>query len=204
LAIGGDLSVERLLNAYSSGIFPWFNQKDPILWWSPNPRPIIIPGKMRMTKSLAKLIKSNVFSLSIDKSFEAVIEACAKTLREGKAGTWITTEMKNAYVSLHKMGFCHSAEAWKDGKLVGGLYGVALGKAFFGESMFHSESNASKVAFYHLSEFLAINDFHFIDGQVSNPHLISLGAIEIDREDFLRRLQKALKFTTDNKIWKDN
>jgi len=203
LAIGGDLNIDRLLTAYSSGIFPWFNPDDPILWWSPDPRPIFIPGQIRVTKSLRKTINKNTFKITIDKAFKDVLEGCAKTPRRGETATWLTEEMKEAYTHLHLHGYAHSVEAWQNNELVGGLYGISLGKAFFGESMFHSVTNASKVAFYYLSEFLAQQKFHFIDGQVTNPHLLSLGAIEVSREEYLLRLHKAMKFSTEREIWKE-
>ena len=203
LAVGGDLNIDRLLTAYSSGIFPWFNANDPILWWSPDPRPIFIPGKIKVSKSLRKAIEKNLFQITIDRDFSGVLEGCANTPRHEENATWLTEEMKEAYTLLHNHGYAHSVEAWQNHNLVGGLYGVNIGKAFFGESMFYKVTDASKVAFYHLSEFLAKNDFHFIDGQVSNPHLISLGAMEISREEYLYRLYKSNKFSTNRDIWKE-
>jgi leucyl/phenylalanyl-tRNA--protein transferase len=201
LAVGGDLNIDRLILAYSQGIFPWFNPEDPILWWSPDPRPVVVPGKMRVTKNLARLIRRKKFTVTFDREFETVINRCADTFRPGQPGTWLTPQMKEAYINLHNHGYCHSVEVWLDGKLAGGLYGVALGKAFFGESMFHAVTDASKVAFYHLSEYLAAKGFHLIDGQVSTPHLLSLGAVEIPRDKFLIMLREALKFPTDARKW---
>ena len=203
LAFGGDLNIDRLLTAYSSGIFPWFNPDDPILWWSPDPRPLIYPDRMRVTKSLRRTIAKGKFDISFDTDFKAVIENCAKVPRKGQDGTWLTAEMKEAYLNLHKHGYCHSVEARLDGELVGGLYGVALGKAFFGESMFHKVSDASKVAFYYLCKKLNDKEFHFIDGQVSTPHLLSLGAVEVSRDLFLKKLGEALKYPTERDFWSD-
>ena len=155
LAIGGDLSIERLKLAYSKGIFPWYEDGMPILWWSPDPRMVLFPAKMIISHSLRQSIKKQQFTITIDHAFEKVIRNCAKTPRKGEDGTWITTEMQNAYIRLHEAGYAHSAEAWLEGELVGGLYGVALGKAFFGESMFHHVTNASKVALFQLVEKLA-------------------------------------------------
>lgn len=203
LAVGGDLNVDRLILAYSSGIFPWFNPEDPIMWWSPNPRPIFIPGAIKTSKSLRATIRKKPYEIFIDRDFQGVLEACANTERKGQpSGTWLIDEMQAAYLRLHELGYAHSVEAWKDNQLVGGLYGVNLGKAFFGESMFYRERDASKIAFYHLSEFLKKHDFHFIDGQVTNDHLLSLGAQEISRNEYLKRLEAALKYPTDANIWK--
>jgi len=175
LAIGGDLSIERLKLAYSKGIFPWYEKGMPILWWSPDPRMVLFPDKMIISHSLKQIIRKQQFIVTIDKAFGKVIKNCAKTPRKGENGTWITREMKNAYIDLHEAGYAHSAEAWLDGELVGGLYGIAIGKAFFGESMFHRVTNASKVAFYHLVEKLSAWDFKIIDAQVYPNHLESLG-----------------------------
>lgn len=203
LAVGGDLNIDRLIAAYSSGIFPWFNPEDPILWWSPDPRPIFIPGKIRITKSLRRTLAKNLFKITFDNDFQGVLQACAQTPRKGVEATWLTQEMQEAYTLLHEHGYAHSVEAWQNNALVGGLYGVNIGKAFVGESMFHRVTDASKVAFYYLSEFLAAHDFHFIDGQVTNDHLLSLGAIEISREEYLFRLYQSNKHKTDRDIWKE-
>ena len=192
LAIGGDLSIERLKHAYSKGIFPWYEDGMPILWWSPDPRMVLFPGKMIISHSLKQCIKRQQFTVTIDRAFEKVIKNCAKTPRKGETGTWITNEMKNAYIRLHEAGFAHSAEAWLDGELVGGLYGVALGKAFFGESMFHLVPNASKVAFYNLVEKLNAWNFEIIDAQVHTSHLESLGGEMIPRNQYIQILKKAL------------
>lgn len=201
LAIGGDLNVDRLLLAYSQGIFPWFSPDDPVMWWSPAWRPIFIPGEVKISKSLRRTIRKNVFEIRINAQFEKVMRLCGD-LRRHKEGTWITEELIESYVLLHKMGYAHSIEAYQDGELVGGLYGVALGKAFFGESMFHIARDASKVAFVALSEHLKRWNYTFIDSQVSNPHLISLGAIEIHRSVFLDFLNDAVKEPALDNAWK--
>jgi leucyl/phenylalanyl-tRNA--protein transferase len=192
LALGGDLSIERLKLAYSKGIFPWYEKGMPILWWSPDPRMVLFPDKMIISHSLKQSIKKQQFTITIDKAFEQVIKNCAKTPRKGEKGTWITREMKNAYIDLHEAGYAHSAEAWLDGELVGGLYGVAIGKVYFGESMFHHVTNASKVAFYQLVEKLNKWNFKIIDAQVYTNHLESLGGEMIPRGEYIRILEKAL------------
>ena len=192
LAIGGDLSIDRLTLAYSKGIFPWYEKGMPILWWSPDPRMVLFPDRMIISHSLKQSIKKQQFTVTIDTAFEKVIKNCAKTPRKGENGTWITREMRNAYIDLHEAGFAHSAEAWLDGEMVGGLYGVAIGKAFFGESMFHRVPNASKVAFYHLVEKLSAWDFEIIDAQVYTNHLESLGGEMIPRREYMHILEKAL------------
>ena len=189
LAIGGDLSPLRLLNAYANGIFPWFDEDQPILWWSLDPRLIIRPGGMKISKSLRHTINSRKFEVKIDTNFRSVMKHCAEMPREGQDGTWILDEMVEAYCLLHELGFAHSFETYLDGKLVGGLYGVSIGKAFFGESMFHTVSDASKVAFYHLHQFLQSHDFKLIDCQQETDHLKSLGAYTIPRHDFLIELE---------------
>lgn len=199
LAAGGDLSPTRLINAYSLGIFPWYNQEDPILWWSPNPRSVVIPHKFKASKSLKKAIRKGEFSVTSDICFTEVMEACAKPRKDG-LGTWINQNMINSYTELHDMGIAHSIECWKNDVLVGGLYGIAIGRAFFGESMFSTISNASKVAFAALCENLAKQGYLIIDCQVHNPHLESLGAQEIPRSDFLEILQKATSENT-SKEW---
>ncbi len=189
LAIGGDLSPLRLLNAYANGIFPWYNTGEPILWWSLDPRLIIRPGEMKVSKSLRHTLRSGGFEVKTDTAFRAVMVHCANTPREGQYGTWISPDIIKAYCKLHELGFAHSFETWKNGELVGGLYGIALGKAFFGESMFHTVSDASKVAFYYLHQFLKQRDFKIIDCQQETPHLQSLGAYPIPRHDFLKELE---------------
>lgn len=188
LAVGGDLSPLRLLNAYANGIFPWYNEGEPILWWSLDPRLVIRPGEMKVSKSLRHTLRSGVFEVRVDTAFRSVMLHCAATPREGQDGTWITEDILEAYCRLHELGFAHSFETWKKGELVGGLYGIAIGKAFFGESMFHTVSDASKVAFWHLHQFLLQHDFKLIDCQQETPHLKSLGAYTIPRIDFIKEL----------------
>lgn len=203
LAYGGDLSPNRLLAAYRQGIFPWFNDTDPILWWSPNPRLILLPTDFKVSKSLAKTIKSGKFEVRFDHDFKSVIRNCASTSRSRQDGTWITSNMQEAYIELHKMGFAHSIESYINGELVGGLYGIAMGKGFFGESMFSHISDASKVALKTLSDVLACKGYDFIDCQVRTEHLIKLGAIEISRDDFLDRLKLTLQKPSDIGSWQD-
>jgi len=192
LAIGGDLSVERLKLAYSKGIFPWFNE-EPILWWSPDPRMVLFPGKMVISHSLRQVIKRNEFEIRYDTQFGNVIKSCAETPRDHEDGTWITGNMVKAYIKLHKAGYAHSVEAYQGEKLVGGLYGISIGKAFFGESMFHLVPNASKTALYHLSEKLKEWNFNIIDTQVYTNHLESLGGEMIPRKTYLCLLEEALQ-----------
>jgi len=192
LAVGGDLSVERLLLAYRSGIFPWYSEGEPILWWSPDPRLVLYPDELRISRSLRKVIKRKLFHITFDQAFDAVIHGCAVAKRSYGEGTWITNEMKAAYIEFHLRGYAHSVEAWQDEKLVGGLYGVAMGRAFFGESMFSRVSNASKVAFVSLVETLRKNHFTLIDCQVRTDHLMRFGAREISRKVFLEQLGKAV------------
>jgi leucyl/phenylalanyl-tRNA--protein transferase len=201
IAVGGDLSSERLLEAYRVGIFPWYSDDQPILWWSPDPRFILEPDEFRISHSLQKTLQRKLFQVTFDRVFEEVIAACATVPREGQRGTWITPEMHDAYIRLHGLGFAHSVETWLGGKLVGGLYGVSLGKAFFGESMFHHSTDASKVALATLVEKLKSWGFHFIDSQMTTEHMISLGAKEIPRRIFLKRLQSALRHSTKRGKW---
>ncbi|MDM8517459.1 leucyl/phenylalanyl-tRNA--protein transferase [Desulfobacterales bacterium HSG16] len=202
LAFGGDLSIDRLTLAYSMGIFPWYSEGEPIIWWSPDPRLVLFPQKFRLSKSLKKVIKRKKFNVTIDESFEQVIRSCAGTRTDAGDQTWIVEEMIDAYCRLHKAGFAHSVETWQDGELVGGLYGVSLGKSFFGESMFHTQSNASKVAVAALVDYAQKAEFDFIDCQVKTKHMVSLGAVEISRELFLAILKKALKFQTIKGRWR--
>jgi leucyl/phenylalanyl-tRNA--protein transferase len=189
LAVGGDLSPARLLLAYSMGIFPWFNDGDPILWWSPDPRCILDPCGLHVSRSLARTLRRGAFRVTIDRAFAAVIDACAEGRRNG-AGTWITPAMREAYCRLHALGHAHSVEAWRGEELAGGLYGVCLGRCFFGESMFHRVADASKVAFVTLARHLAARGFELLDCQLPGPHLASLGAREIPRAEFLARLRR--------------
>ncbi|MDC3388196.1 leucyl/phenylalanyl-tRNA--protein transferase [Flavobacteriaceae bacterium] len=190
LAIGGDLSSERLKHAYNNGIFPWCNENEPLLWWSPNPRMVLFPRELRISKSMKVILKKEIFKITFNKAFHEVIRQCAKIKREDQEDTWITNDMINAYSELHKEGHAISVEVWKDEKLVGGLYGINLKdkKIFCGESMFSKVSNASKAAFITLVENLKIKEYKIIDCQMYTTHLESLGAREIDREDFLKML----------------
>jgi len=191
LAVGGDLSVERLILAYSNGIFPWYNEDDPIIWWSPEPRFILFPDEVKISKSMKKILKDKKFSITIDKDFPAVIAGC-QSPRKYQQETWITDEMLQAYINLHNAGYAHSVEAWLDNNLVGGLYGVSLGKCFFGESMFTKVSNASKVAFITLAKILQKLNFHIIDSQVHTNHLESLGAKFIPRTEYISIVKKSI------------
>lgn len=202
LALGGDLSRERLLLAYASGIFPWYSEGDPILWWSPDPRFVLFPEKIHLSKSLFKFMRKNPFHVSMDRDFFGVIANCAAIRRKDKEGTWILPEMIRAYTDLHEAGYAHSLEIWDDGdKLCGGLYGVALGRAFFGESMFSKVVNASKVALVILARQLDLWQFDFIDCQTKTEHLVSMGAEGIRRSFFLERLEKSLSYPTQPGPW---
>jgi leucyl/phenylalanyl-tRNA--protein transferase len=201
LAVGGDLSQERLQLAYRMGIFPWYSENEPIMWWSPNPRLVLYPSELKISKSLAKTVKKGLFKVTMDQAFEAVIKACAHGRTPMQEGTWIVNDMISAYCHLHKSGLAHSVEAWQDGRLAGGLYGVSLGKCFFGESMFTRISNASKVAFVALVEHLKALNFNLIDCQVTTPHLLHFGAREISRTRFLSELKKSLKSPTLKGKW---
>ncbi len=192
LAAGGDLGSERLLTAYSKGIFPWYDEWSPILWYSPPKRCIIEPTKFFCSKSLRQRIRRKEFTVTADTDFKTVIESCAYTEREADNGTWIVPDMISAYRNLHALGYAHSVEVWKDGALAGGLYGVSLGKVFFGESMFHHKTDASKVALYYLCTNLARKNFDFIDAQMETAHLLSLGAVIVDRFEYLKRLNAAI------------
>jgi len=193
LAIGGDLSAERLLTAYANGIFPWYSDDSPILWWSPDPRMVLFPDKFKRSKSLRRTVEKNIFEVRFDSKFEDVIRNCGLAKRPEQEGSWITNEMLEAYTRLHKLGFAHSVETYVDGELVGGLYGVSIGKAFFGESMFHHKTDASKVALWHLVDKLIEWDFDFIDAQQETAHLKSLGAEPIERKKFLNLLEIAVR-----------
>jgi leucyl/phenylalanyl-tRNA--protein transferase len=183
LAVGGDLRPERILMAYQKGIFPWFNPEDPILWWSPSPRTVFFPDKVHLSHSLRKFIRKAEYQVTFDQDFPAVIKACSEP-RAYAAGTWIGGGIIAAYTELHRQGYAHSVEVWRGDELIGGLYGMALGKVFFGESMFSRADNASKVGFVTLVERLKKLGFVLIDAQVANPHLFSLGAVEIPRAEF--------------------
>lgn len=192
LAVGGDLTPARLLNAYRRGIFPWFGEHDPILWWSPDPRMVLFPDKLRISRSLDKTLRRDKFGISFDRAFSRVIRACAEP-RRNEPGTWLSSEMISAYEQLHEEGIAHSAEAWQGEQLVGGLYGIALGRIFFGESMFSRVSNASKVAFVNLVRKLQQAGYLLIDCQVYTAHLESLGAHLIPREEFQRLVDTGVK-----------
>ena len=188
LAIGGDLSAERLLLAYQNGIFPWY-EGDHILWWCPDPRFVLFPDELKVSKSMQALLKKEGFEFTVNQAFADVIHNCKKTKRDGQAGTWITDEVEKAYTKMHKLGYAHSAETWKDGKLIGGLYGIKVGKVFFGESMFSKESNASKYAFIKFVQQLKTEGIELIDCQVYTEHLESLGARMISRNEFINSLK---------------
>jgi leucyl/phenylalanyl-tRNA--protein transferase len=183
LAFGGCLSPQRLLNAYRHGIFPWYGPGEPILWWSPNPRLVLFPDRLQVSRSLGKTLRRQIFDVTFDMAFSKVMQECAAP-REGQHGTWITQDMLAAYCELHRLGCAHSVEAWQNGVLAGGLYGVTIGRVFFGESMFHRQRDASKVAFVHLVQRLISWGYRLIDCQVSSGHLLSLGAQEIPRTQF--------------------
>jgi len=202
LAVGGDLTCERLLEAYRLGIFPWYSDDQPILWWSPDPRLVLRLDELKVSRSLRKTLKKGVFKVTFDRAFEEVIRGCASAPRQGQRGTWITKEMQEAYIELHGLGFAHSVETWWGEELAGGLYGVSLGKAFFGESMFHRRTDASKVALAILVEKLQAWNFHFIDAQMTTDHLLRLGAAEMPRRIFLKRLQSALRHPTKRGKWR--
>jgi len=191
LAVGGDLSEKRLIEAYCHGIFPWYNEDEPILWWSPDPRCVIKPDQAKISRSLKKTLNKNKFVVTFDQCFEQIIDACAAPrieLAEDETGTWISNDMKQAYLSLHRSGYAHSVETWLDDKLVGGIYGLAIGKVFFGESMFSTATDASKVAFITLCQTLKNKEFELIDGQVYSPHLETLGFNLIPRNVFIKQL----------------
>ena len=187
LAVGGCLSPRRLLNAYRQGVFPWFGQGEPILWWSPDPRLVLSPEQLHVSRSLRKTLNGGAFAFSFDRCFERVVDACAAPRAYAKE-TWISPAVKQAFCQLHALGHAHSFEAWKDGELAGGLYGLALGRVFFGESMFHTQSDASKAAFAYAAGRLAAWGYRLVDCQVHTAHLASLGAVEIPRAEFVRLL----------------
>jgi leucyl/phenylalanyl-tRNA---protein transferase len=201
LAVGGDLAPERLLAAYSEGIFPWYDERSPILWWSPDPRLVLDPQELHVSRRLARTIRQGRIRVTSDAAFEDVIRRCSARARPGQRGTWITDEMIEAYGALHRLGFAHSFEAWDGEDLAGGLYGVSLGAAFFGESMFADVTDASKVAFVRAVEWLRDRGVRLVDCQVRTEHLVSLGAREIRREEFLERLAAALDAPTMRGRW---
>jgi leucyl/phenylalanyl-tRNA---protein transferase len=192
-----------LLSAYRQGIFPWFNPEDPILWWSPDPRFVVFFDELHVSRSMSRTLRRGEFDLTIDEDFAGVIHGCASSPRPGQRGTWITEDMELAYRRLHELGFAHSCECRRDGHLVGGIYGVALGRVFFGESMFSRVSNASKAALITLCRFLQVNGFRFLDAQLHTPHVERMGGREIPRSDFLARLGRALILPTMRGNWSD-
>lgn len=202
LAVGGCLSTVRLLNAYRHGIFPWYNPDEPILWWSPNPRLVLLPENLRISHSLRKTLRKQFFEVSFDHAFNDVINACAET-RKNSGGTWISTEISQAYIKLYELGIAHSVEAWHDGTLAGGLYGVALGQVFFGESMFHRQTDASKIAFVTLVQKLSEWGYQLVDCQVHTHHLASLGAESITRSHFVKLLEQYCHKTAFPLAWKN-
>lgn len=193
LALGGDLEPERILNAYRNGIFPWYSGKRPILWWSPDPRCVIFPDKVKVSGSLRRVMKAGRFEIAFDRNFPAVIRKCATVRRKGPKGTWITRDMEKAYTRLHEMGVAHSVEAWSDGELAGGLYGLSMGRVFFGESMFSEAADASKAALVTLCRTFAAAGGTLIDCQMETPHLLSLGAETISRTCYLGLLTGRLE-----------
>ncbi len=202
LAIGGDLSPQRLLLAYRKGIFPWYSDDDPILWWSPDPRLVLYLSELRISRSLTKNIRKARYQVTMDTQFEQVIEACAHTRRQSGQGTWITASMMQAYMRLYEMGFAHSVEAWHQSRIVGGLYGISLGRCFFGESMFSTMTDASKVALVFLRNYLQERNFDFIDCQLPTDHLIRLGARKVQRSKFILQLEASLQHPTLKGPWR--
>ncbi len=200
LCAGGDLTPRRLLEAYGRGIFPWFSEGDPILWWSPDPRMVLFPDELKVSRSLRKSVERGLYETRFDTAFRAVIEQCSAP-RNGHAGTWIVPEMIDAYTRLHELGFAHSVESWQDGELVGGLYGIALGEVFFGESMFSRASDASKVALVKLVERLKAQGCRMIDCQQATAHLASLGAREIPRKAFAQQVQESIQYPLTGQKW---
>lgn len=193
LCAGADLSPARILDAYRAGIFPWFSADQPILWWSPDPRMVLFPAEFKCSRSLRKTLKGGSYEVRLDTDFAAVIDGCAQTGRPGQPGTWITPGMRRAYLQLHELGWAHSVETWTDGVLTGGLYGLAIGRMFYGESMFSRQTDASKIALAHLARFLERRDFGMVDCQMRTAHLASLGAREIPRQEFIVRLRELCK-----------
>jgi len=201
LAIGGDLSPDRLLLAYRNGIFPWYSEGEPILWWCPSPRMVIFPAEFRVPKRLARLIRQGTYSITMDKAFSEVINGCAETYRRHEKGTWITDDMIRAYCRLHELGYAHSVECWLGKELAGGLYGISLGGIFFGESMFSRKPNSSKVALAHLADKLRQWNFDLIDCQMKTKHLMQFGAREIPGEEFQEILERSLSGSTRKGEW---
>ncbi len=201
LAAGGDLNPQCLMQAYQHGIFPWYDEGQPILWWSPDPRSIILPEQLHISHSLNKTLRKQLFSITFDRAFEQTISACASVPRQGQKGTWLTEEMLEAYNQLHTLGHAHSVECWHQNELVGGLYGIAIGKVFFGESMFSTHTDASKIAMVHLSRWLTNWGYELIDCQISNPHLTRMGATEIPRQKFIGLIDRLCTQHVSDEAW---
>lgn len=201
LAIGGDLSFPRLISAYSHGIFPWFNPDEPILWWCPDPRAVFSPAQFHVSRRLARCVRKQDYAVTFNTAFRAVLDACAAPRARGR-GTWLGPQMQRAYHDLHQRGYAQSVEVWRLGTLVGGLYGVSLGRAFFAESMFSRADNGSKMALYYLCRQLAAWNFDLVDCQIASPHLLSLGAVELPRERFLTQLQTAVSGAGRPELWR--
>ncbi len=193
IAVGGDLSTKRLVAAYKAGIFPWFNSNDPVLWWSPDPRLVLFPNEIKISKSTKKILKKQMFNITVDTVFKQVITKCSKIRTDRNIETWLNRKMIDAYSRLYRKGLAHSVEVWYENELAGGLYGIVLGRSFFGESMFSTKSNASKIALIYLSDMLSKLSFDMIDCQVKSTHLLSLGAREIKREYFLKILKQSIE-----------
>lgn len=204
LAAGADLSIERLLAAYKQGIFPWFNEGQPILWWSPDPRMVLFPSELHVSRSLNKRLNKPDYEIRFDTAFREVVMACATVSRVGQDGTWITADMLDAYCNLHELGYAHSVETWIDGKLAGAIYGVAIGRMFYGESMFHHVTDASKIALAHLMRYLETHGYGMMDCQMKTGHLASLGAREIPRSEFSRRLEELVHSPREACEWKQS
>ena len=203
VGVGGNLSPGMLISAYTQGIFPWFNEGEDILWWSLDPRFILYPENLKVSKSMKKLIKSDHFTVSVDREFPSVMDGCAAISRKGEEGTWISDDMKDAYCRLHDLGFAHSVEVYSEEGLAGGLYGISLGNCFIGESMFSRESNASKTALIALTWYLQEKGFSFVDCQQHTPHLESMGAVDVSRDTFLQELKNSLRTPTYRGNWGD-
>lgn len=204
VCLGGDLSPRMLISAYRQGIFPWYGENDPILWFSPDPRFVVLPETLHISGTSRKLLKKRPFELSVDRAFSCVIENCARIPRSGQDGTWIVPDMIEAYCRLHELGYAHSVEAWRGGKLLGGLYGVSLGNAFFGESMFSKESGASRCAFLNFACALFAEGFMFIDSQVRTDYVAGMGGISIPRRQYLSMLDRALRFPDRRGSWSES
>lgn len=203
IAAGADLSAERLLAAYRCGIFPWFNEGQPVLWWSPDPRMVLFPAELHISGSLSRRLRKQNYEIRIDTSFREVVAACATVPRLGQDGTWITADMMDAYCNLHELGYAHSVETWIDGKLAGAIYGIAIGHMFYGESMFHLATDASKIALVYLMRHLQQHGYGMMDCQMRTAHLASLGAREIPRMEFSRRLEELVNFPQEPGKWTD-